>query len=64
MPIGQGNLRPLSATEGDRKRRDRDNVLAALAATNGKVFGEDGAARLHQIPPTTLLSRMKSLGLK
>ena len=51
-------------TEGDRKRRDRENITAALAATNGKVFGDDGAAHLLHIPPTTLLSRMKSLGLK
>jgi transcriptional regulator with GAF, ATPase, and Fis domain len=51
-------------TEADRKRRDRENILTALASTNGKVFGDDGAAQLLQIPPTTLLSRMKSLGLK
>ena len=51
-------------TEVDRKRRDRENILAALASSNGKVFGDDGAARLLQIPPTTLLSRMKALGLK
>ncbi len=51
-------------TETDRKRRDRDNILGALASTKGKIFGDDGAAQLLQIPPTTLLSRMKSLGLK
>lgn len=39
-------------------------ICAALAAANGKVFGDDGAARLLQIPPTTLFSRMKSHGLK
>ena len=51
-------------TEADRKRRNRENILAALASTKGKIFGDDGAAYLLQIPPTTLLSRMKSLGLK
>ena len=51
-------------TETDRKRRDRENIAAALATTKGKIFGDDGAAQLLEIPPTTLLSRMKSLGLK
>lgn len=51
-------------TEPDRKRRDRENVLAALDMAKGKVFGTGGAAELLKIAPTTLLSRMKSLGIK
>ena len=49
--------------EGERRQRDRDNIEAALQATNGRVFGKDGAAQLLGLPPTTLLSRMKALGL-
>jgi len=51
-------------TESERRRRDRDNIQAALAACGGRVFGEAGAARLLQLPPTTLVSRMKALGLR
>ena len=43
---------------------ERANILRALTATNGKVSGEDGAARLLGIPPTTLSSRMKALKIK
>jgi transcriptional regulator with GAF, ATPase, and Fis domain len=39
------------------------NIRKALAACRGKVSGENGAARLLGIPPTTLGSRMKALGL-
>ena len=51
-------------TETERLRRDRTNILAALQLTNGRVSGEDGAAELLGIKPTTLASRMKALGVK
>ncbi len=59
----EGRL-PAIFTEEERRQRDRDNIQAALAASGGKVFGADGAASLLQIAPTTLISRMKALGLK
>ena len=40
------------------------NIRKALAASGGRVSGESGAARLLGIPPTTLSSRMKALGLQ
>jgi PAS domain S-box-containing protein len=40
------------------------NIRKALAACGGRVSGEHGAARLLGIPPTTLSSRMKALGLE
>ena len=40
------------------------NIRKALAACGGRVSGENGAARLLGIPPTTLGSRMKALGLQ
>ncbi len=51
-------------TETERLARDRENILAALRLTNGKMSGEDGAAELLGIKPTTLASRMKALGVK
>ena len=41
-----------------------DNILRALEATNWKVSGENGAAKLLGIPSTTLSSKIKSFGLK
>lgn len=41
-----------------------DNILRALEATEWKVSGENGAAKLLGIPSTTLSSKIKSFGLK
>jgi len=51
-------------TETERLARDRENILAALRLTNGKMSGKDGAAELLGIKPTTLASRMKALGVE
>lgn len=40
-----------------------ENVRAALAAAQGKVYGRGGAAELLGMRPTTLASRLKALGL-
>ncbi|TVP93605.1 MAG: PAS domain S-box protein [Thioalkalivibrio sp.] len=50
-------------TESQRRQRDRENILVALEACNGKVFGKGGAAELMGIPPTTLSSRMRALDI-
>jgi transcriptional regulator with GAF, ATPase, and Fis domain len=46
------------------RRRERENVRAALALSKGRIYGPDGAAELLGIKPTTLLSRIKALGLQ
>ncbi len=46
------------------KRRERDNLVAALQATGWKIYGPGGAAELLQVKPTTLASRVKKMGLK
>jgi len=51
-------------TEDGRRERDRANIVAALEACGGKVFGSGGAAELLDIKPTTLASRIKSLGIR
>ncbi|MEJ2157902.1 MAG: sigma 54-interacting transcriptional regulator [Desulfobacteraceae bacterium] len=43
---------------------ERDNLLRAMTASGWRVSGKDGAARLLGIPPSTLNSRLKALGLK
>lgn len=51
-------------TEAERLARDRSNIQLALRVTDGKVSGENGAASLLGIKPTTLASRMKTLDIK
>ena len=48
-------------TDIERNNRDRDNIIRALKLTNGKIFGNNGAAQLLQVKPTTLASRIKRL---
>jgi transcriptional regulator with GAF, ATPase, and Fis domain len=50
-------------TRAEVRRLEKANIEAALAATRGKIFGDDGAARLLGMRPTTLASRMKALGI-
>lgn len=51
-------------TERDRRQRERANIESALATSGGKVYGPGGAAEALGIPPTTLASRMKALGIR
>jgi transcriptional regulator with GAF, ATPase, and Fis domain len=51
-------------TSDELKERERENLVTALARTHGKIFGTNGAAALLGMKPTTLISRINSLGLK
>jgi len=46
------------------RRLERDSILAALKRSNQKVSGPRGAAELLGINPSSLNSRMRSLGIK
>ena len=48
-------------SESQSKQRQRRNILFALEKSRGKVFGEDGAAEILGIKPTTLASRIKKM---
>ncbi len=43
---------------------EKENILKALKQTRWKISGENGAAALLQLPPTTLASRIKALGIE
>jgi transcriptional regulator with GAF, ATPase, and Fis domain len=43
---------------------ERDHILAVLKKCNGKIWGPGAAAELLNIPPTTLRSKMKKLGIE
>jgi transcriptional regulator with GAF, ATPase, and Fis domain len=46
------------------EENERAYILSVLKKTNGRIRGADGAAELLKIPPTTLHSKMKKLGIK
>jgi formate hydrogenlyase transcriptional activator len=45
------------------EEQERDYIMEILKLTNGNVKGKAGAAELLQLPPTTLQSKMKKLGI-
>jgi hydrogenase-4 transcriptional activator len=51
-------------SDDEMQERVKRNMLAALEQCEWKLFGEDGAAVLLNLKPTTLASRIKRLGLK
>jgi formate hydrogenlyase transcriptional activator len=55
------NVRDIAVDE--HARRQRQAIVGALTATKGRVGGDDGAAVRLGLNRTTLLSRMKKLGL-
>lgn len=66
VPIGElggGNGKP-SPMPGSRETDEREEILRILKATNGRVAGDDGAAARMGLKRTTLISRMKKLGIE
>ena len=50
-------------TEAEMQQAVRENIIACLRETRGRVSGPDGAAALLGIQPTTLYSRIRKLGI-
>lgn len=51
-------------TEAEMIAREKENLLACLHVSNGKVSGKNGAAELMGVKPTTFYSRMKKFAIK
>jgi transcriptional regulator with GAF, ATPase, and Fis domain len=62
--MDQGRPEPEFLTEPEMLRRERDNLMVVLEKTGWKIKGADGAAELLGVKPTTLLSRIKKMGLR
>lgn len=59
--------RELSAAvvpEIEWRRREQANLKAALKLAQGRIYGPNGAADILGVKPTTLISRLKALGLR
>ncbi len=65
VPVGElgGNGKTAPAA-GSREADEREEILRILKATNGRVAGDDGAAARLGLKRTTLISRMKKLGIE
>jgi len=67
-PAVSDTTRPSAETEilsdDEMRRRERENILASLKRTKWRLSGEDGAAELLRVKPTTLASRMKKMGIE
>lgn len=50
-------------TDEDMRLRERANIESALKHTDWKIYGTGGAAELLGLKPTTLLSRIKKMGI-
>ncbi|HUA15931.1 MAG TPA: sigma 54-interacting transcriptional regulator [Verrucomicrobiae bacterium] len=64
VPVAElgGNGKGASVPSG-RDAKERDEILKILKETKGRVAGPDGAAARIGIKRTTLISRMKKLGI-
>jgi formate hydrogenlyase transcriptional activator len=64
VPIGElGSNGKSTPVPGTREADDRDEILRILKETKGRVAGQQGAAARMGIKRTTLISRMKKLGI-
>lgn len=65
--FGPDGLSPSSPKAGARfatyREAERSHMIEALRSTNGKIYGDDGAAQLLDLKPTTLQSKMRKLGI-
>ncbi|MVM41708.1 response regulator [Spirosoma sp. HMF3257] len=64
--MGQPML-PKTSEESRLKTIDeneRDHIIAVLKKCNGRIWGAGGAAEVLNVPPTTLNSKMKKLGIR
>ncbi|HVH45326.1 MAG TPA: sigma 54-interacting transcriptional regulator [Labilithrix sp.] len=61
---GSDNAPRVVVSDKEWRRRERENLIAALAQTEGRIYGIRGAAALLGVKPSTLQSRLRSLGIR
>jgi DNA-binding NtrC family response regulator len=67
LPVNQSKRIPDKVEEGKLKtmfENERDHIIDVLKRCNGRIRGMNGAAEILNIPPTTLGSKMKKLGIR
>ncbi|HET7003329.1 MAG TPA: sigma 54-interacting transcriptional regulator, partial [Puia sp.] len=61
---GQFEVRQTSSKLKTLEEVEREHILAAMIQCNFRITGSDGAAEMLGIPPTTLHSKIKKLGIR
>ncbi|MFT3794860.1 sigma 54-interacting transcriptional regulator [Flavobacterium sp.] len=68
LPLPENPSQPYSPEKEWQQRtieeNERHHIIAALNKCNGRIRGENGAAAILGVPPTTLASKMLKLGIK
>ncbi len=66
LPEAQVAPRALASVRTDNEMRalERENLLAAVAQTGGRIAGKDGAAALLGVSPSTLRDRLRALDIE
>ena len=59
IPTDTGNFHMKTIHENER-----DYIITVLKKCNGRIWGAGGAAEVLNVPPTTLKSKMKKLGIQ
>jgi PAS domain S-box-containing protein len=64
VAISPGSGPPVVKTLREFQKMEKDNLLLAMQTAHWRVAGKNGAARLLGMPPSTLQSKLKSLGIR
>jgi formate hydrogenlyase transcriptional activator len=66
VPISElgGNGKAAPVVQDTKGNKERDEIVRILQETNGRVAGPNGAAARMGLKRTTLISRMKKLGIE
>lgn len=59
----QNGVAGQSAAVQSMEAAERAHIIHALKKTNNRIYGTGGAAELLKLPPTTLTSKIKKLGI-
>ncbi|RDC56357.1 response regulator [Pedobacter chinensis] len=60
----QNDMQNMYAVTKSIEENERSHIVAVLKKCNGKIWGFGGAAEQLNVPPTTLNSKMKKLGIR
>ena len=65
-PVSKGSPTPGSTVSHTKtiQENERDYIISILRQCNGRIFGRGAAAEILNLPPTTLRSKMKKLGIE
>ncbi|MET0463398.1 MAG: sigma 54-interacting response regulator [Chitinophagaceae bacterium] len=66
LPSAINSIPATTQAEHDRtiEENEREHILRVLRKCNGRIRGSGGAAEILGVPPTTLASKIKKLGIK